>query len=221
MVNNEWTTFLKNEFEKPYFKILAEFVHQEYEEKVIFPQKEDIFSAFGSTDFSKVKVVLLGQDPYHGPDQAHGMCFSVQRGIVIPPSLKNIYKELEADVGCIIPTHGYLMKWAEQGVFLLNTILTVEQGKPLSHKGKGWEVFTDEVIGKLNDREDSLVFLLWGANARSKKKLITNTNHLIIEGPHPSPLSAHRGFFGSRPFSQINNWLKEKGKEPIDWQIEE
>ncbi len=221
MVKNEWTPFLKAEFEKDYFKKLAAFIHEEYETKKIYPPKQNVFAAFENTDFSNVKVVILGQDPYHQPHQAHGMCFSVQKGVKIPPSLLNMYKELQSDLGYSIPNHGYLMSWAKQGVFLLNTILTVEDSKPLSHKGKGWELFTDEVIKKLNKREKPMVFVLWGRNARDKKILITNKNHLILEAAHPSPLSAHAGFFGSRPFSKINEFLVKTNQEPIQWRIED
>lgn len=220
MIKNEWTPFLKAEFEKDYFKKLAAFIHEEYEIKRIYPPKHNVFAAFENTDFQDVKVVILGQDPYHQPNQAHGMCFSVQKGVQIPPSLLNIYKELKSDLGYEIPNHGYLMSWAKQGVFLLNTILTVEDSKPLSHKGKGWEIFTDEVIKKLNEREKPMVFVLWGRNARDKKVLITNKNHLILEASHPSPLSAHSGFFGSRPFSKINDFLIKTNQEPINWKIE-
>lgn len=220
MVKNEWTPFLENEFDKEYFKTLSAFIHHEYECKQIYPIIQNVFSAFEHTDFSDVKVVILGQDPYHQPCQAHGMCFSVCQGVKIPPSLLNIYKELKSDCGCHIPSHGYLMKWADQGVFLLNTILTVEDSKPLSHKDRGWEIFTDEVIKKLNEREDAMVFVLWGRNARGKKELITNPKHLIIEGAHPSPLSAYHGFFNTKPFSKINHFLIDNNQKPIDWQIE-
>ncbi|MEA4875743.1 uracil-DNA glycosylase [Anaerorhabdus sp.] len=221
MVKNEWTPFLKAEFEKDYFKKLAAFIHEEYETKQIYPPKQNVFAAFENTDFPDVKVVILGQDPYHQPHQAHGMCFSVQKGVKIPPSLLNMYKELQNDLGYSIPKHGYLMPWAKQGVFLLNTILTVEDSKPLSHKGKGWEQFTDEVIKKLNKREKPMVFVLWGRNARDKRILITNKNHLILEAAHPSPLSAHAGFFGSRPYSKINEFLLKTNQEPIQWRIED
>ncbi|MEG0076971.1 uracil-DNA glycosylase [Anaerorhabdus sp.] len=221
MIKNEWTSFLHEEFEKDYFKKLSKFIHEEYEHKKIYPVKENVFAAFENTDFSDVKVVILGQDPYHQPHQAHGMCFSVQKGVKIPPSLLNIYKELQNDLGYPIINHGYLMSWAKQGVFLLNTILTVEDSKPLSHKGKGWEIFTDEVIRKLNRREKPMVFILWGRNARDKKVLITNKNHLILEASHPSPLSAHTGFFGTKPFSKSNAFLSQNNQTPIMWKIEE
>lgn len=221
MIKNEWTSFLHEEFEKDYFKKLSKFIHEEYEHKKIYPVKENVFAAFENTDFSDVKVVILGQDPYHQPHQAHGMCFSVQKGVKIPPSLLNIYKELQNDLGYPIINHGYLMSWAKQGVFLLNTILTVEDSMPLSHKGKGWEIFTDEVIRKLNRREKPMVFILWGRNARDKKVLITNKNHLILEASHPSPLSAHTGFFGTKPFSKSNAFLSQNNQTPIMWKIEE
>ncbi|SJZ37291.1 uracil-DNA glycosylase [Anaerorhabdus furcosa] len=221
MFKNEWTPFLKEEFEKDYFKRLSAFIHEEYEHKKIYPIKQNVFAAFENTDFSDVKVVILGQDPYHQPNQAHGMCFSVQKGVAIPPSLLNIYKELYNDLGYPIAKHGYLMSWAKQGVFLLNTILTVEDSKPLSHKGKGWEIFTDEVIRKLNRREKPMVFILWGRNARDKKVLITNPNHLILEASHPSPLSAHTGFFQTKPFSKCNQFLEAHHQAPVMWKIED
>lgn len=221
MFKNEWTPFLKEEFEKDYFKRLSAFIHEEYEHKKIYPIKQNVFAAFENTDFSDVKVVILGQDPYHQPNQAHGMCFSVQKGVAIPPSLLNIYKELYSDLGYPIAKHGYLMSWAKQGVFLLNTILTVEDSKPLSHKGKGWEIFTDEVIRKLNRREKPMVFILWGRNARDKKVLITNPNHLILEASHPSPLSAHTGFFQTKPFSKCNQFLETHHQDPVMWKIED
>ncbi|MEG0176762.1 uracil-DNA glycosylase [Anaerorhabdus sp.] len=221
MFINTWTPFLKEEFEKDYFKKLSAFVHDEYEHKHIYPIKQHVFAAFENTDFNDVKVVILGQDPYHQPNQAHGMCFSVQKGIKIPPSLLNIYKELQNDLDIPIANHGYLMSWAKQGVFLLNTILTVEDSKPLSHKGKGWEVFTDEVIRKLNGRNKPMVFILWGRNARDKKSLITNKNHLVLEASHPSPLSAHTGFFDSKPFSKSNQFLINNNEKPIQWKIED
>ena len=179
----------------------------------------DIFNALHYTDYDKVKVVILGQDPYHGPKQAHGLSFSVLPGVPAPPSLKNIFKELNSDLGCYIPNNGYLKSWADQGVLLLNTVLTVRAGTPNSHKNKGWETFTDKVISVLNEREDPVIFILWGNNAIAKKKLITNKNHFILQSVHPSPLSASRGFFGSKPFSKANEILKSIGKTPIDWQI--
>lgn len=219
MYNNGWSDFLDNEFQQDYFKELASFIHEEYETKTIYPPKKEVFSAFYYTDLKDVKVVILGQDPYHEPFQAHGMCFSVKPGVEAPPSLKNIYKELQDDLGCSIPDHGYLMKWARQGVFLLNTVMTVERGKAFSHSRKGWETFTDHVIEKLNEQKQPMVFMLWGRPARSKKELLTNPDHLILEAAHPSPLSAYNGFFGCRHFSKANAYLKEHGVSPIDWQL--
>lgn len=221
MVNfeNDWDQVLEGEFDKEYYLRLRDFLKEEYFTRVIYPSMYDIFNAMKATPYHKVKVVILGQDPYHGPGQAHGMCFSVKKGVRIPPSLQNIFTELHDDLGCSLPSHGCLEQWAEQGVLLLNTVLTVRAGQPGSHRGKGWEIFTDTVIKKLNDRQQPIVFLLWGANARSKKALIKNPEHLILEAPHPSPLSAHRGFFGCRHFSQTNNFLQSHGMEPIDWQI--
>ncbi len=216
----KWSSFLTEEFEKPYFKDLMQFVDKEYETKKIYPEKSNLFSVFEHTEFDDVKVVILGQDPYHGENQAHGLCFSVQKGVKIPPSLRNMFQELEKDLGIPYPSHGSLLNWANQGVFLLNTILSVEEGKPLSHQGKGWETFTDEVILKLNEKSTPVIFVLWGANARKKKKLITNPSHKILEGAHPSPLSAYRGFFGSCPFSKMNAWLVEMNRKPIDWRVD-
>ncbi len=216
MVNKKWDEVLKDDFEAPYFKELGIFVKNEYKNKVIFPQYKDIFNAFRYTDYDEVKVVILGQDPYHGDKEAHGLSFSVPDGIPMPPSLRNIFKELENDLG-IKRTDTNLTDWAEQGVLLLNSIMTVVRNSPLSHKDKGWEIFTDNVIRKLGEREKPIVFVLWGSYARSKKILIKNKNHLILESVHPSPLSASRGFFGSRPFSKINNFLKQNGDEQIKW----
>lgn len=218
-MENKWTPFLKEEFKKDYFLKLSAFLKEEYAAKVIYPKKEDVFNAFAYTAFDDVKVVILGQDPYHQPHQAHGLCFSVNKGVKIPPSLVNIYKELNSDLGCYIPSHGCLIDWAKQGVFLLNTTLTVEQSHPNSHFNKGWEIFTDTAIQKLNEKTTPVVFILWGRNARSKKSLITNPNHLILESAHPSPLSAYHGFFGSKPFSKCNQFLMENNLKPIDWQI--
>lgn len=220
-ITNEWLSAIAPEFQKPYYKDLYQFVKKEYSERVIYPPADDIFNAFHYTDLTKVKVLLLGQDPYHNVNQAHGLSFSVlpsQREI--PPSLQNIYKELNDDLGCYIPNNGYLKKWADQGVLLLNTALTVRAGEPNSHKDKGWEIFTDRLIELLNKREDGIVFLLWGANAKSKTTLITAPQHHVLCAPHPSPLSASRGFFGCRHFSGANKLLAGVGKEPIDWQIE-
>lgn len=217
---NGWNELLKDELEKDYYKNLRGFLIEEYKTKVIFPNAYDIFNALHYTDYKDVKAVILGQDPYHGPNQAHGLSFSVKPGVRIPPSLLNVYKELKDDLGCYIPNNGYLEKWAKQGVLLLNTSLTVRQAEANSHKSIGWEIFTDHIIKLLNEREDPIVFILWGNNAISKEKLITNKDHYIIKSVHPSPLSAFRGFFGSKPFSQTNNFLKIMGKDPIDWQIE-
>ncbi|MBD7913374.1 MULTISPECIES: uracil-DNA glycosylase [Clostridium] len=220
ILKNTWNEFLKDEFEKDYYIKLHNFLVEEYKTKTIYPDMYDIFNALHYTDYNDVKVVILGQDPYHGPNQAHGLSFSVKPGIAIPPSLKNIFKELHNDVGCYIPNNGYLKKWADQGVLLLNTVLTVQAGNANSHKGKGWEVFTDKVISVLNERDTPIVFILWGNNAISKKKIITNKKHYILESVHPSPLSASRGFLGSKPFSQTNNILNSLNIPTIDWQIE-
>ena len=217
---NNWNDLLKDELEKDYYKKLRAFLLEEYKTKVIFPNTYDIYNALHYTDYKDVKAVILGQDPYHGPNQAHGLAFSVKPGVKIPPSLLNMYKELNSDLGCYIPNNGYLEKWARQGVLLLNTSLTVRQAEANSHKKIGWELFTDHIIDILNERKDPIVFILWGNNAISKEKLITNKDHYIIKSVHPSPLSAFRGFFGSKPFSQTNNFLKIMGKDPIDWQIE-
>lgn len=217
---NGWNELLKDELEKDYYKNLRSFLLEEYKTKVIYPNAYDIYNALHYSDYKDVKVVILGQDPYHGPNQAHGLAFSVKPGVRIPPSLLNMYKELRTDLGCYIPNNGYLEKWAKQGVLLLNTALTVRQAEANSHKKIGWEIFTDHIIKLLNDRDDPIVFILWGNNAISKEKLITNKNHYIIKSVHPSPLSASRGFFGSKPFSKTNEFLRSIGKEPIDWQIE-
>ena len=216
MINKKWDIILKDEFHKPYFKELGIFVKQEYKNKQVFPPYEHIFDALRFTDYDEVKVVILGQDPYHGEDEAHGLSFSVHNNIKTPPSLINILKELRNDLN-IIRYKSDLTDWAKQGVLLLNSIMTVEKDKPLSHKNKGWEIFTDTIIKKLNEREDPVIFVLWGSFARSKKEFITNPNHIILESVHPSPLSANRGFFGSRPFSKINNNLLKRGKTPIKW----
>lgn len=220
ILKNDWNPLLKEEFDKPYYITLRKFLINEYNTKVIYPDKYDIFNALHFTPYSKVKVVILGQDPYHGPNQAHGLSFSVKPGIAAPPSLINIYKELRNDLGCYIPNNGYLKKWTEQGVLLLNTVLTVRAGEANSHKNKGWEQFTNKAIELVNRKEDPVVFILWGKNAQDKEALITNPIHYIIKSVHPSPLSASRGFFGSNPFSKTNNFLKSNGAEPIDWQIE-
>ena len=221
MIDNDWLPALAPEFRKPYYKKLYEFIREEYNTKQVFPPAEDIFNAFHLTPLSKVKVVILGQDPYHDVGQAHGLCFSVRPGIATPKSLINIYKELHDDLGCKIPNNGYLEKWAKQGVLLLNTLLTVQAHQAFSHKGKGWEEFTDAAIKVLNEQDRPMVFILWGRPAQEKKAFLNNPKHLIIESPHPSPLSASRGFFGSRPFSRTNLFLEENGMAPIDWQIED
>lgn len=214
MINKKWDIVLKEEFKKDYFKNLGIFVKNEYKNKTIFPPYNNIFDALRFTDYDEVKVVILGQDPYHGLNEAHGLSFSVKEGVKMPPSLLNIFKELYSDLG-IKRTKTDLTDWAKEGILLLNSIMTVEKDKPLSHKDKGWETFTDTIIKKLNEREDPVIFLLWGNFARSKKSLITNPKHKIIESAHPSPFSASRGFFGSKPFSKINKYLKEMNKEEI------
>lgn len=219
-IENDWLEALQDEFRKPYYKKLFQTVNEEYKTKQIFPPADDIFNAFHLTPLHKVKVVILGQDPYHGDGQAHGLCFSVRPGVQVPPSLQNIYQELHDDLGCTIPDHGCLVKWAKQGVLLLNTVLTVRAHQANSHKGIGWEEFTDAAIRKLNEQDRPIVFILWGRPAQMKKAMLHNPKHLILEAPHPSPLSAYRGFFGSRPFSQANRFLEVQGIEPIDWQIE-
>ena len=216
MINKKWDQVLKNELKQEYFKRLGIFVKQEYKTKQIFPPYENIFDALRFTDYDDVKVVILGQDPYHGLGEAHGLCFSVKQGVKMPPSLLNIFKELYNDLG-IKRTNTDLTDWAKEGVLLLNAIMTVQKDKPLSHKDKGWEIFTDNIIKYLNQREKPIVFIFWGSFARSKKQLITNPNHKIIESAHPSPLSAHRGFFGSKPFSKTNVFLKNIGEDEIKW----
>lgn len=220
LFENDWGAILNAEFEKPYYKTLRANLADEYKNYQVFPDMYDIFNAFHLTSYSDTKVVILGQDPYHDDFQAHGLSFSVMKGIAIPPSLRNIYKELNEDLGCTIPQHGCLSKWAEEGVLLLNSILTVRAHQAASHKNIGWETFTDSVISVLNEREKPVVFILWGAFAQSKASLITSPQHLIIRSAHPSPLSASRGFFGSRPFSKANEFLIKNGISPIDWQIE-
>ena len=216
MINKKWDTVLKDEMNKDYFKELGIFVKKEYQTKIIFPPYENIFDALRFTDYDDVKVVILGQDPYHWIGEAHGLSFSVKEGVRMPPSLQNIFKELYNDLG-IRRDKSDLTDWSKEGVLLLNSIMTVVKDTPLSHKNKGWEIFTDNIIKKLNEREEPIIFLLWGSFARSKKELITNKRHKIIESVHPSPLSANRGFFGSRPFSKINNYLKDMSKEEINW----
>ena len=221
MIGNDWDIILENEFKKEYFYNLLKFVQGEYARKTIFPPKKDVFKAFRYTPYNDVKVVILGQDPYHGEGEAEGLCFSVREGIRKPPSLNNIFKELKDDLGYDIPISGSLVPWARQGVFLLNTVLTVIKDKAASHKNIGWETFTDEVIKKINEKEEPVVFILWGGFARSKKKFITNPKHLVIESAHPSPLSAYNGFFGSKPFSKTNDFLIKNNLKPIDFQIKE
>lgn len=220
MITNDWLEPLSSEFRKGYYSQLYNFVKDEYSKTVVYPPAEDIFNAFHFTPLKDVKVLLLGQDPYHNEHQAHGLSFSVQPGQDIPPSLVNIYKELHDDLGCYIPNNGYLKKWADQGVLLLNTVLTVRAHQANSHQGHGWEQFTDAVIQAVNAQDRPIVYMLWGAPARKKKAMLTNPKHLILEAPHPSPLSAYRGFFGCKHFSKANEFLKASGLEPIDWQIE-
>ncbi|NMA91087.1 MAG: uracil-DNA glycosylase [Amphibacillus sp.] len=219
LLTNDWEPILKAEFNKPYFIQMGEFLAKEYAEQVVYPAKAEIFNALNMTSFEDVKVVILGQDPYHGPNQAHGLSFSVQPGVKIPPSLRNIYQELHSDLGLLIPNHGHLVKWAEQGVLMLNTVLTVRAGEANSHQGIGWEQFTERVIESLNEKSDPVVYFLWGASAQKKERLIDTSKHLVIKSPHPSPLSSYRGFFGSKPFSQANQHLEQAGLKPIDWQI--
>lgn len=221
MINNDWLAELEPEFHKPYYAKLFQFVKDEYNSTQIFPPSDDIFNAFHLTPLSQVKVVILGQDPYHNVGQAHGLCFSVRPEVAVPPSLVNIYKELHDDLGCKIPNNGYLVKWAEQGILMLNTVLTVRAHLANSHRGKGWEEFTDAAIAALNRQDRPIVFILWGRPAQTKERMLHNPNHLILKAPHPSPLSAHNGFFGSKPFSQTNRFLEEHGVAPIDWQIED
>ena len=216
---NDWDEVLEGEFEKPYYQKLRAFLKKEYSSTRIYPDMYSIFKAMQVTPYNGVKVVILGQDPYHGPGQAHGLSFSVQPGVEAPPSLQNIFKELRAELGCTIPNNGCLLPWAEQGVLLLNTVLTVRAGNANSHRGAGWETFTDRVIELLNEREKPIVFLLWGANARSKTQLITNPNHHVLVSPHPSPLSASRGFFGCGHFKRANELLAASGQKPVNWQL--
>ena len=219
ILKNDWAELLNPEFEKPYYLKLRQFLIEEYRRHTVYPDMYDIFNALHYTPYAAVKVCILGQDPYHGPGQAHGLCFSVKPGVPPPPSLQNIFKELHDDLGCPIPDHGCLEHWARQGVLLLNTALTVRAGQANSHRGKGWEQFTDRVIELLNDREKPVVFMLWGRNAQDKRAMIDTSRHLVIESAHPSPFSADRGFFGSRPFSRANRFLEQVGMEPIDWTI--
>ena len=220
-ISGVWYEKLKEQFEKPYYRDLYTFVRDEYSRGPVYPPAEDIFNAFHYTPYEKVKCVILGQDPYHEPGQAHGLCFSVRPGVPAPPSLLNIYKELQDDLSCKIPNNGYLEKWAREGVLLLNTCLTVRAHYATSHNGHGWEQFTDAVIKAVDEKPEPVVFLLWGSPAGRKSELLTNKSHLVLKAPHPSPLSAYRGFFGCRHFSTANAYLKEHGIEPIDWQIED
>ncbi len=219
-ITNDWLPALQDEFKKPYYAELYKKVQEEYKETQIFPPADDIFNAFHFTPLSEVKVVIIGQDPYHNVGQAHGLCFSVKPEVDIPPSLVNIYKELKDDLGCYIPDNGYLEKWAKQGVLMLNSVLTVRAHQANSHQGLGWEKFTDAVIRAVNEQDRPIVYMLWGRPAQNKAKSVNNPKHLLLKAPHPSPLSAHRGFFGCKHFSQTNEYLKKNGLEPIDWQIE-
>lgn len=219
-IGNEWDALLADEIKKDYYLRLREFLKQEYSQRRIYPPMNDIFNALRCTSYSDVKAVILGQDPYHGAGQAHGMCFSVRKGTPPPPSLQNIFKELKADIGVEPPPHGELTAWAQQGVLLLNTVLTVREGQANSHRGMGWENFTDRIIELLNEREKPMVFLLWGGNARSKARLVTSPQHLVLQCAHPSPLSAYNGFFGCRHFSKTNEFLEQNGIQPINWKLD-
>ncbi len=221
MIGNDWDLLLKDEYKKDYFKNLQEFIINEYKTKTIYPKMSEIFNAFQKTSYDDIKVVIIGQDPYHGENEAEGLSFSVKVGIAKPPSLINIFSELKSDLGIEPPNHGSLISWAKQGVLLLNSTLTVVKDSPRSHFNRGWETFTDEVIKLINKKETPVVFILWGSDARSKKNLITNKKHLILESAHPSPLSAYRGFFGSKPFSKTNAFLIKNGIKPIDWKIKD
>lgn len=221
IIHNSWQDVLADEFEKPYYHSLRDFLKKEYKTQKIHPDMYHIFEALELTPYEKVKVVILGQDPYHGANQAHGLSFSVQPGVKIPPSLNNIYKELQSDLGIKPVNHGNLVSWAKQGVLLLNTVLTVREGQAYSHRGQGWERLTDTIIEKLNEREQPVVFILWGKPAQEKMKMIDKSKHIILTSSHPSPLSAHRGFLGSKPFSKTNDALLALGEQPIDWQLPE
>lgn len=218
-ISNDWAEKISAEYKKPYYRELFNFIKEEYSKVVVYPPSEDIFNAMHLTPLSKVKCVIIGQDPYHEPGQAHGLCFSVKPDIKVPPSLENIYKELHDDIGFSIPNHGYLEEWAKQGVLLLNTVLTVQAHRAFSHRGKGWEQFTDAIIRTVNEVDRPVVFLLWGKPAQEKKALLNNPKHLILEAPHPSPLSAYRGFFGCKHFSKTNEFLAKNGETPIDWTL--
>ena len=220
MIDNDWLKPLSAEFKKPYYARLYRFINEEYRTHTIYPKKQDVFAAYDKTPLADVKVLILGQDPYHEPGQAHGLCFSVSPGVAIPPSLENIYQELHDDLGCYIPNNGYLAKWADQGVMLLNTVLTVRAHVAYSHRGRGWEEFTDATIAALNRQDRPIVYMLWGKGAQQKASMLDNPKHLVLTAPHPSPLSAYRGFFGCRHFSKANDFLRSNGVEPVDWQIE-
>ena len=219
VIENDWDTLLKDEFQKTYYQNLRNFLAHEYKTQTIFPNMYDIFNALKYTSYQDVRVVILGQDPYHGVGQAHGLCFSVKKGVTPPPSLQNIFQELHEDLGCRIPEHGELTSWAKQGVLMLNTVLTVRQGQANSHMNKGWELLSDQIIRLLNERKEPIVFMLWGKNAKMKQVLITNTHHLVLTSSHPSPYSVGYGFFGCRHFSKANTFLKEHHQKEIDWQI--
>ena len=221
MIHNTWWPFLQEEWKQPYFQQLSAFLHEAYATKTIFPPKAKVFSAFEVCDYPDVKVVILGQDPYHEVNQAHGMCFSVNPGVKVPPSLQNIFKELHRDLGCKIPNNGYLLKWARQGVLMLNSVLTVQKDKPASHQGKGWEIFTDRIIEEINNKNTPVVFLLWGNFAKQKASLITNEKHLVLTSSHPSPFSVRYGFDGCSHFSKTNKFLIQNNMTPIDWQIDD
>ncbi|MHA7967750.1 uracil-DNA glycosylase [Paenibacillus sp. CAU 1782] len=219
ILRNDWAEHLEDEFQRDYYLSLREFLIEEYKSRRVFPDMYDIFNALHETAFADTRVVILGQDPYHGAGQAHGLSFSVKPGVTPPPSLQNIFKELHDDIGCPIPSHGHLSEWAKQGVLLLNTVLTVRSGVANSHRDKGWEAFTDKVIGALNRKTEPVVFILWGSHAQKKAELITNAGHYLIKSPHPSPYSADRGFFGSRPFSRANRFLEDNGLPQVDWRL--
>ncbi len=220
MIDNDWLEPLSAEFKKPYYAKLYRFVNEEYKKNTIYPKQQDVFAAYDRTPLAKVKVLILGQDPYHEPGQAHGLCFSVSPGVAVPPSLVNIYSELHDDIGCYSPNNGYLAKWADQGVMLLNTVLTVRAHVAYSHRGHGWEEFTDATIAALNRQDRPIVYMLWGKGAQQKSAMLDNPKHLVLKAPHPSPLSAYRGFMGCKHFSKANDFLRANGVEPIDWQIE-
>ncbi|MDF2926985.1 MAG: uracil-DNA glycosylase [Paenibacillaceae bacterium] len=219
ILHNGWNQVLEPEFGKPYYKSLRSFLADEYRKGIVYPDMYDIYSAFHLTDYNQVKAVIVGQDPYHGPGQAHGLSFSVKPGVAVPPSLQNIYKELHDDLGFPIPNHGYLEQWAKQGVLMLNAVMTVRKDTPNSHRGMGWEEFTNRAVAVLNEREQPVVFILWGKNAQEKLAFITNKRHLVIQSAHPSPFAANRGFFGSKPFSRTNAFLHSQGMEPVNWKL--